>query len=170
MTQLRMVGLFGVTTVLAGFVLVVWRIVYNRGFLWLLDRHLWTAALAVYLYAITPVDAIVYRYNVARVLAGDPAPSTQISTHPIDAEGYLALHPLVNAPDPIIREGIRAMLAAKAIELESRPNRGWSSFQWSERRLLQHLQATRADWARYTDRAAREAARKQFDTYSYQWY
>ena len=55
MTRMRVVGILGITAVLVGFFLVLWKIARNRGFLWLLRRHLWTVALAVYLYGVMPV-------------------------------------------------------------------------------------------------------------------
>ncbi len=54
MTRMRVVGLFGMTAVVVGFVLVLWKIAHRRGFLWLIRRHLWTVAIAVYLYAMLP--------------------------------------------------------------------------------------------------------------------
>ena len=74
MTRMRVVGIFGISAVLIGFLLVLWKIARNRGFLWLLRRHLWTVAIAVYLYSVIPVDVFVVQYNVRRILAGDPAP------------------------------------------------------------------------------------------------
>ncbi len=174
MTRMRVVGLFGVSAVVAGFILVVWMIARRRDFVWLFHRHLWTVALAAYLFALTPVDALVHRYNVSRVLAGDPAPSVEITEHPVNAEGVLVLHPLVRCRDPIIREGIRAMLAGRAIEAEATvaqyPNRGWTSYQAADVRLVEHLRAVEADWRAYRDPAKRAAALKRFRDYAYQWY
>ena len=113
MTRMRTIGIFGMSCVVAGFLLVVWKIVRNRDFVWLVRHHLWALALAVYLFALTPVDAIVHYYNVRRITAGDPAPSVQISVHPIDSQGMLAILPLADADDPIIRDGVRAMLAER---------------------------------------------------------
>ena len=117
MTRMRMVGIFGMTAVLVGFLLVIWKIVHRRSFLWLVRRHLWTVAMTAYVFLLTPVDTIVTSYNVGRILAGDPAPSVQISDHPISAEGILLLEPLADAKNPKvpdeIREGVRAMLAER---------------------------------------------------------
>ena len=44
MTRMRIVGIFGISAVLVGFLLVLWKIAHHRGFLWLLRRHLWTVA------------------------------------------------------------------------------------------------------------------------------
>ena len=55
----------------------------------------------------SPVDAIAQGYNVRRILSGDPAPSVQISVHPISAEGVPTLLPLLHCDDEIIRKGVR---------------------------------------------------------------
>ena len=92
MTRMRMVGIFGISAVLVGFLLVLWKIARNRGFLWLLHRHLWTVAMAVYVYSVIPVDVVVVQYNVHRILAGDPAQSVQISVHPIARRACCVCH------------------------------------------------------------------------------
>ncbi|MEN6498791.1 MAG: DUF4153 domain-containing protein [Thermoguttaceae bacterium] len=174
MTRMRTIGLFGMSAVAVGFILVVWKIAYSRDFVWLLRRHLWTLAAAVYLYALTPVDTLVHTYNVSRVLGGQLAPSVQIITHPVNAEGILVLHPLVHCDDPIIREGIRALLAEHAVRGESlahqREQQGWTTFQLADRLLLQKLHALQADWAPYADPTKRAEALGRFHKYAYQWY
>jgi hypothetical protein len=174
MTRMRTIAVFGVSAVVAGVVLVVWKIVSNHDFVWLLRRHLAALALVIYLFALTPVDAMVHTYNVRRVLAGDLAPSVQISVHPIDAEGFFVLPPLLESDNEIIREGIRAMLAERAIQLErsaQQPDQPhWTAFQLADRLLSERLHAMRADWAPYLDPSKRTAALDRFDEYVYQWY
>ena len=155
MTRMRTVGLFGISAVVVGFILVVWKIAHRRDFVWLLQRHLWTVAIAAYLFALTPVDALVHTYNVRRILAGDSAPSVQISVHPISSEGVLVLHPLVGSRDPVVREGIRALLAERALQAEATSRRqtqqGWTAIQLADRLLLDQLRSVRSDWQEYTD-------------------
>jgi len=174
MTRMRMVGLFGMSCVVAGFILVVWKIVHNRDFVWLFRRHLWALALAVYLFALTPVDVIVHSYNVRRILAGDPAPSVQISVHPISSEGLLVLPPLLESGDPIIREGVRAMLADRLDEGESlarqQQQAGWTAYQIGDLAALQRLRLESPKWAELRNRPKRQAALKRFHEYAYQWY
>jgi len=174
MTRMRTVGVFGMSAVVVGFVLVVWKIAYQRSFVWLVERHLWTLAIAVYLFALTPVDALVHAYNVRRILAGDLAPSTQIGWHPVDAEGLLVLRPLVHCDDEIIREGVRALLAERASAAEAATRcgstRDWTAFQLADRLLLEKLDAMREDWQPYAEASKRAAAWERFRTYVYQWY
>ena len=174
MTRMRTVGLFGISAVVVGFVLVVWKITRGRSFVWLVHRQMWALALAVYLFAVTPVDPIVHTYNVRRILAGDPAPSVQISVHPIDSAGVLVLPPLVESDDPIIREGVQALLAKRALQLEQtlrqREDLGWTSYQLADRLLLEKLRSMREEWDEYADAEKRAAALERFDQYAYQWY
>lgn len=172
MTRMRTLGLFGITTVVVGFLLVVWKIAHNRDFVWLMRRHLWALALALYLLAITPVDPLIHSYNVRRVLADDLAPVVQISAHPISSEGILVLHPLLQSRNDTIREGIRAMFAERMDQLMhgDRQQRGWTAFQVADRLLLRELEATRGQWQLYTDRGKRAESLERFHKYAYQWY
>jgi len=175
MTRMRIVGMFGIASVVVGFILVLWKIAHNRDFVWLVRRHQWTVALAVYLFALTPVDAIVVSYNVRRILAGDPAPSVQISVHPISAEGVTLLRPLVNCDDPIIREGVLAILAQRdekaTAEATANRKKGWTTFQIADRTVRKELLEYREYWANYqADAVSRDKALRRFHDYAYQWY
>jgi hypothetical protein len=117
----------------------------------------------------------LHSYNVRRILAGDLAPSVQISVHPISTEGVLVLPPLVACRDPIIREGIRAMLAERDLQAESvaakRAIAGWTSYQIADALLLEKLRSHRQEWAAYRDDGIkRREALERFHAYAYQWY
>ena len=175
MTQMRTVGLFGISCVVVGFSLVLWKIARDRDFVWLLRRQLWTLAAAICLYALTPVDTLVVHYNVRRIQAGELAPAVQISVHPINAEGVLLLQPLTNCPHETIREGVRAMLADRLDEAEELAGkkliRGWTAFQYSDDLVLRQLRANQSHWSDYqTNRELRADALRRFRDYAYQWY
>jgi hypothetical protein len=174
MTRMRTVGLLGITAVVVGFVLVLVKIRRNHSFLWLIRGHMWTLAGAIYLYAVLPVDTLAMSYNVRRILGGDPAPSVQISVHPISAEGLLMLTPLLQSDDAIIREGVRAMLAERLAEFDARAaptqRAGWSAYQLADERLHGQLHDARSEFASLSDPNQRRAAREAFDAYAYQWY
>jgi hypothetical protein len=173
MTWMRMVGLFGISTVVVGFGLVVWKIIHSRDFAWLIQRQLWALAGAVYLFVLTPVDFLVHSYNVRQVLAGDLAPSVQISAHPIGTDGYLVLEPLTHCDDAIIRDGIRALLAERFIAEQAlateRNNLGWTTWQMADQQLLKQLSDS-SDLRPFLDGTRRDAALKEFRRYAYQWY
>jgi hypothetical protein len=174
MTRMRTIGLFGMTAVVAGFVLVLWKIAKNRGFLWLVRRQLWALAATIFLYALTPVDALVTAYNVRRIMAGDLAPSVQISVHPIGPEGSLLLAPLLECPDATIREGVRALLAERHQREREHVRRqveaGWSAFQGAEQLVERQLELRRDVLGTYDDPVLRKAALGHFYHYAYQWY
>lgn len=174
MTRMRVIGFLGVASVVGGFLLVLRKIARNHDFVWLIRRQLWTVSCAAYLYAVLPVDAFVNEYNVRRIMAGDPAPSVQISVHPTSAEGYLRLSPLVSCEDPTIRRGIRAILANKLAEAQQaaavRRQKGWTAYQLAEDRLLYQLQSIRMRWEGDADTGQRDAALDEFQKYAYQWY
>jgi hypothetical protein len=174
LTRMRMVGIFGITAVVIGLLLVVYKIHRGRNFLWLVRGQLTALATIVFLFAITPVDWIVSTYNVRRIMGGDPAPSVQISVHPIRSEGIPSLMPLLRCDDPIIRDGIAALLAQRHAEAESRASRnqslGWTTYQIADQRMLETLREHRARWLQFTDAARRRDALDRFHKYAYQWY
>jgi hypothetical protein len=172
MTRMRTVALLGTTSVLVGFLLVLWKIARNRTFLWLLQRHLLTVAMAAYLYVIMPVDWLVYSYNVRQILAGNLAPVVQITEHELSPEGILTLPPLLDASDPVIREGIQSLLEEQALNESASPNHraGWTSYQRVHTllaRRLELLSPVEPDFASYQKR---QAAWQRLRIYAYQWY
>jgi hypothetical protein len=174
MTQMRIVGVFGITAVLVGFIVVLVKIAKNHSFGWLIRRQLWTLSISVYVFSLVPLDTIVVRYNVLRILKGDLAPSVQISVHPINAEGVALLRPLVQCSDEIISAGIAAMLAEReqlAVDQAAIQQRdGWTAYQTADAWVLRELRSHRNDWARYRDPSRQKNALKAFHEYVYQWY
>ncbi|MEO2015615.1 MAG: DUF4153 domain-containing protein, partial [Fuerstiella sp.] len=97
MTRMRTIGLLGITSVVGGFVLVLFKINRQYRFLWLIRRQLWVLTTAVYLLLVLPVDVLIHRYNVRQILSGNPAPVVQITGHPVDNEALSTLLPLCSA-------------------------------------------------------------------------
>ena len=138
LTSMRIVGFYGVSAVVVGFLFVLLKIIKRRDFAWLLERHLWTVCLAIYLYAITPVDALTTRYNVSRVLAGDLPPCVQLTEHFLSTEGLLALEPLLDSSNATIKTGIAALLDTRRAELETSKLEvpDWTAYQVCDARFL----------------------------------
>jgi hypothetical protein len=174
MTRMRMVGLFGMSAVVVGFALVLVKIARDKSFTWLVRRHLWALAVTIYLFALTPIDTIVFNYNVRRILGGDSAPSVQISVHPISSEGIPALRPLLDCEDEKVREGVRALLSlrleASEIEADVRRARGWTAYQGAESRMLSNLRSVETSLNVFDDTQERAAVLQSFHDYAYQWY
>lgn len=178
MTAMRIVGLFGTSTVVAGFGLVVWKIARRHSFRWLIQRQLWTLAAAVFLLSVTPVDWIVHQYNSRRILAGELAPAVQITEHHVDLSGWLVLHRLVHCEDEIIREGIRAHLAGLYYEgltdhrswWQVPDDEGWTSWQLVREQLRTVLAEDAELWSAYEDESVRQQAWQRYRDYAWQWY
>lgn len=176
MTRMRVLGLFGITTVMVGFGLVVWKIYRQRRFGWLIQRHLWTLACGLYLLAVTPVDYLVHSCNARQILAGDLAPSVQITEHSVDASGWSVLVSLVDCEDATIREGIRAKLAELYFHPPVRDRifgertGHWSELQLAERELQQKLKSRSDLWQQYKPPEKRTKLWQSYKEYAYQWY
>lgn len=175
MTRMRMIGLLGIATVIAGFLLVVVKIMQTRSFLWLLRAHLITLATACYLYSLAPIDWLSTNYNVRRIMAGDLAPAVQLSVHPLNPEGLAQTIRLTDHPEEIIAAGIQALLADAsqryAPAASQRHSSHWSDYQLSHQWLVEHLRANREKWKdSYQDETRRKADLKRFADFTYQWY
>lgn len=174
MTRMRTIGFFGVTLVVIGFILVIRKIVKRRSFVWLIQVQLVAMMLAVVIYGLFPVDYVAHRYNAARVAAGYPKPAVMIAVKPIDDEGIFPLLDLVDAEDPYIREGVRAKLAQRQLDIESYSRDTpwhWHRYQYSKTVLYQRLDRNKSKWAKYLDdETARVNTLGQFDAYTMQWY
>lgn len=170
MTRMRTVGFFGITLVVIGFLLVLYKIAKHRSFWWLIRGQLIALLLAVVTYSVFPVDYITQRYNVSRIQSGYLHPSVMIAVKPISDEGFFPLLNLTKTDDPIIREGTKALLAQRQEKLGASPQRHWTEFQGSKSRLIKALNRQQSDWGKYKDRSAREAAIKRFQDYAMQWY
>ena len=174
MSYMRVVALYGIIVVAAGFGLVVWKVARGKNFLWLTRRHLWALGMAMFLLMMTPVDYIATRHNVNAILSGDLAPAVQISCHPIGPDGVGQLFPLLKSANPDIREGIKAILAGAeanlAAEAAMSKSKGWSYYQYAQSRALNNLAVHSSEWREYQDAFHRDAALQNFNTYTHQWY
>ncbi|WP_010583698.1 DUF4153 domain-containing protein [Schlesneria paludicola] len=169
MTRMRVVGLLGISAVVAGFVLVVIKMWRGHNFAWVIRMQLMAVAFAFYLYAVAPVDYWVMSYNVRQIMAGNLAPSVQISHHPTSTEGMLMLFPLLGCPDPIIREGVAELLVDAHAELNRRRVPHWSAFQMADARLLRSAKEGPVE-SRVASLKIEKGAAERFKTYSYRWY
>jgi len=129
MTRMRVIGMLGTSTVVVGLLLVVLKILLQRNFAWVIRHQLIALAVAIYLYAVLPVDAFVVRYDVAHILSGNLKPSVQIAHHPTSLEGKIMLFPLLECPDPIIRDGIAEMLWQTRQDLDQQTTGDWTTWQ-----------------------------------------
>lgn len=174
MTRLRTVGFFGITLVLVGFLLVIFKILQRRSFTWLIQSQLLALSVTVVLYCVFPVDYLAHRYNASQVADGYLKPSVMIAVKPIDDEGVFPLLDLVDHPDKLIREGVRAMLAERQLAIESYSRDTpwhWHRYQYSKTCLYQRLASQQSKWKKHMrDPQSRELAISEFQNYAMQWY
>lgn len=170
LTRLRMVGFFGITLVVIGFVLVLYKIKTRRSFWWLIRSQLVAFVLTVIAYSIVPIDYVVNRYNVAVVQSGYLHPVVMIAVKPTQDEGVYPVLDLVDHNDPVIRDGIRALIAERQVRIEDNAPNHWTEYQLStwllDRRLKQDQQA----WIEFWDPVKRKIALDKFKEHAMQWY
>jgi len=173
MTYMRTIALFGISTVVVGFILVLWKIIRGHSFFWLLQRQLWTLSFAVFLFVLTPVDVLVVKYNVSKIMNGELAPAVQITHQHISTEGVPHLLPLVECEDEIIREGVIAMLAErKEIEARRQENaqdKGWTAYQMSTNSVVWQLKDFPLEDSEQDEQERRDTIERFMD-YTFQWY
>jgi hypothetical protein len=113
LTELRIVGIVGTSLATLGLAIVVCKLWRRRTMLWVLRRQLDALAIAVAVFVVTPTDDLTMRYNVARIEADQYRPLLHLYEQPIRAEAIPALLPLLDHPDPMVREGVAVILAAR---------------------------------------------------------
>ncbi len=170
MTQLRTVGFFGITLVVVGFVLVLYKIHRNRGFWWLIRRQLLAFVLAIILYSLFPVDYVAHRHNATAVARGYLQPAAMIATKPIDDEGMLSLLPATQCDDRVIRNGVLAMFAKRQAELELVGQPHWTKYQGASDLLLRRMRQHQSSWKEFETTNAQQHAINTFRQYVMKWY
>ncbi len=176
MTRMRIVGFFGITVVVVGFLLVLYKIRNDRGFWWLIRSQLIALVLTIVAYGLFPVDYFSHFYNVRRVASGYLHPAVMIAVKPIEAEGVLPLIEFAKHPssDETINAGVLAVLAKHqlAIEKSSRAKPWhWTRFQGSTSAAYHALKENESLWKAYLDDAEqREITIKRFVDYAMKWY
>ncbi|MCR9202286.1 MAG: DUF4173 domain-containing protein [Planctomycetaceae bacterium] len=150
MTRMRVVAFLGIGSVVAGFLLVVVKIYQHQRFTWLLQRQLWVVGLSAWLYAVLPVDSLIHRWNVNQILGGNPAPIVQITAHKLDDACLPVLLPLCAEADPIVSQGVAALLNLRHRRLQEAVDQnrqaGWTAWQGHQSRSLSALTAAQSSW------------------------
>ena len=171
MTRMRTIALLGITSVVGGFALVLFKIHWKQSFHWLIRRQLWVLCLAMYVYIVLPVDVLIHKYNVRQILNGNPAPVVQVTAHPVDDEALPVLLPLCAADDQRIREGVKGLLAIRfdAVETELKENEshGWTAWQKGLAVSRTSLQESRSNWDEFSDRQNAAAAWMSLQSYAF---
>lgn len=176
LTYMRMIGLFGISTVCIGMILVIIKMRRQKSFAWLVSQDLIALFVACFLFCVIPVHSIWVSYNVARVRNGDLPPSIQLVAHPIGDDGIYAMSKLLEHPEEKIREGARAILWLRLRELKivntKRSELGWTAYQMGSVSLERRLKALEAkdQFATINNMEEAQNAKQRFFDYAFQWY
>lgn len=170
MTRMRVVAILGVCCVIVGFSLVLIKAARRFSFPWLVEKQILALTVFLFMLTVLPVDYIVYSMNSRWVRNGDPAPAVQITEHRLSDSGYLAILPLLDCDDPVIREGVAAMLASRMATTQS--DTTWQCFQGATWRLESLGSADYKEqlspWLE--DESARNNAIRRFKDHVWKWY
>lgn len=138
LTELRIVGMIGTSLATLGLAIVVYKLARRRTMLWVMRRQLDALAIAVAVFVVAPTDDLAMRYNVARIADAQYRPLLHLYEQPIRAEAVPALLPLLDHPDPVVREGVAVIIAGRRDRLRAAAaaERSWLDFELARHRAL----------------------------------
>lgn len=141
LTELRIVGILGTSLATLGLAIIVCKLWRHRTMLWVLRRQLDALAVTIAVFVVAPTDDLAMRYNVARVADDQYRPLLHLYEQPIRAEAIPALLPLLDHPDPVVREGVAVLVAAQRDRLRADDARAtsWLDFELTRGRALEAL-------------------------------
>lgn len=144
LSNLRIVGVLGTTLVVIGVILVAVKLERRRSFTWIVRRQLDAFALVFVLFAAAPTHWIAAQVNVSRVLDGEAGPLLHLGPQSREAESVVALVPLLQHPDPRVRQGVAALLGEARERLRRQLGRevGWRRRDLLRTRTLLALDAS----------------------------
>ncbi len=120
LTEARILGIFGTTLVVVGLVLSIRMVAKKRTAAWLVHRQTDAFALFLVAFVATPTEALATRFNVSRISQGQYAPLLHVVEKTSSPESIAPLLPLLSHPDPIVANGVGAMLARREEAIEDR--------------------------------------------------
>jgi preprotein translocase subunit SecG len=146
LTELRIVGILGTSLATLGLVIVVYKLARHRTMLWVLRRQLDALAIAVAVYLVAPTGALVMRYNAARIADDQNRPLLHLYEQPIRPEAVPELLPLLDHPDPAVRQGVAVILVTQRERLAADDARttSWMDFELARYQALRALDAAAA--------------------------
>jgi hypothetical protein len=119
LSDLRIVGILGITSVLVGMLLTARKLALRRSFRWLMRRQLDALAVAAVVYALLPTHLLSAHVNVARIEAGGYGALLHVvpeARHTESSAVYLAL---LDHPDVRVRQGVAAVLLREGEALDA---------------------------------------------------
>lgn len=131
LTPLRITGIFGVMTVIAGILVLAVKLRGRKNLIWLIRRYAAVFIVGLTVYAAFPSAWFSARFNANQAMNGNVAPLVWIfeKHEGIPIEGVSQLVTLLDHPDPVISEGISAYLARYSSKVDEEKTRDWRRFQ-----------------------------------------
>lgn len=123
LTRMRIIGMAGTTLVLVGFILMAYKIYYDRHFKWLIIKEMTALSIAGILLVLAPLDILVWSVNTPLILKQQtPYAAVQLAVQPISSEAMPLLLPLLEHPDEDVARLAAARLGQWAENTESSMN------------------------------------------------
>ncbi len=158
LTEMRIVGVFGIAVVVVGLLIVTLKIHRRRSLLWMVRWQVSSLALFGLALFTLPTGALVSRVNVYRILAAETldeiAPAVIVSHHAPSPEGLPGLIPLLylnndHLPDSVnrvVREGVAGVLIRERGRLlrDKRRHPRWTYREFAIERALREIEVEEA--------------------------
>jgi hypothetical protein len=110
LSDLRIVGILGITLVVSGLGFVAWKVHTNKSAPWLLLRMAEALTLATVSYGWLPTHRIAAEFNAVRVSQGEVRPLLHAFRHAHETESAPVLLRYLDHRDARVRAGVAAML------------------------------------------------------------
>ena len=161
MTHLRIVAIYGILLVAVGLGVVIWKVARARNFLWVVRRDLVALWVTLIVLAVTPADAICWRYNVSQAMAGNIRPLANLTVQHLSPEAYPALIPLLRHKEKWLSDGIAGYLGLRLDEMQSTPPQAWTEWQGARTWALTRIEGARSEIDRILPRYGWQAAQDE---------
>ncbi len=119
LSDLRIVGILGITSVVIGMLLTVRKLALGRSFVWLVRRQLDALAAVAVIYALLPTHLISAHVNVARIEAGSYGALLHVGPEVRQIESSASYLSLLDHPDERVRRGVASALLRQSASLDA---------------------------------------------------
>lgn len=119
LSDLRIVGISGITSVVVGMLLTARKLALGRSFVWLVRRQLDALAAVAVIYALLPTHLLSAHVNVARIEAGAYGALLHVGPEVRQIESSAAYLALLDHPDVRVRQGVASALLRQSEALDA---------------------------------------------------
>ncbi len=138
LSDLRIVGLLGITLVVSGLGFVAWKVHANKSAPWLLLRMAEALTLTTVLYGWLPTHRIAAEVNAVRVAQGEARPLLHVFRHARESESAPTLLRYLDHRDARVRAGVAALLL-DALDADAGHEGSWDRDSLAARDMRQAL-------------------------------